>query len=129
MYDPEDAMLRRGDRMKTVLITASAPVPPTLRELVERGSTALVERPAAELAGGLALDADRIVFWSASDDPDIGALAAKYADAEAAERRELLVFVTAEHGGTPAPARLSPNEVFVWPRDEDRLKMAFLTGG
>jgi hypothetical protein len=128
MYDPGDALPPRGVRMKTVLITANAPMPPALRELVERGSTALVERPAAELVGAGALDADRIVFWSASDDPEIRALAARYADAEAAERREILVFVTAEHGGTPAPARLSPNEAFLWPRDEDRLKMAFLTG-
>ncbi|MGH9370138.1 MAG: hypothetical protein ACRD15_01255 [Vicinamibacterales bacterium] len=114
--------------MKTVLITGDAPAPAPLRELVERGSTSLLERRAAELAGAVTIEADRIVFWSAADEPDIRRLAEQYAQAEAAERQEALVFVTAATGGTPPPDRLSPNEVFVWPRDEDRLRMAFLTG-
>jgi hypothetical protein len=37
------------------------------------------------------------------------------------------VFVTAD-AGAPQVRGLSENETYVWPRDEDRLKMAFLTG-
>ncbi len=113
--------------MKTVFITGNAPVPPPLRELLERGSTWLVEHRATEVVAS-PMDADRIVFWTATDDPAIRELAETYAKAEAAERREILVFVTTEHGGAAPPARLAPGEVFVWPRDEDRLTMAFLTG-
>jgi hypothetical protein len=112
--------------MKTVLVRGDAPVPPELRDLVARGSTALEERRAGEL-DGTALDADRIVFWSVKADDRLRALVSRLARAEAAERREILVFVTAEPDAHAA-AVLSPNECFVWPRDEDRLKMAFLTG-
>jgi hypothetical protein len=114
--------------MKTVLVTGTVPVPSRLRELVRRGSTSFAEYRAAELASTVALDVDRIVFWSPIEDGAIHALAETAAKAEAAERRETLVYVTGEEGGASPPARLSPNEVFIWPRDEDRLQMAFLTG-
>ena len=121
--------------MKTVLITGGTlPVPGGLRQIIERGSTSVLERPASELgsdtASGtrLGVDADRIVFWSASDDAGLRQVVERFAAAEAAERREIVVFVTAEQGGAQPSSRLGPNEVFVWPRDEDRLKMAFLTG-
>jgi hypothetical protein len=71
-------------------------------------------------------DADRIVFWSAGPDTGMRQLASRYAQAEKAERREAIVFVTT----TPDEpvAGLSDTECFLWPQDEDRLRMAFLTG-
>ena len=117
-------MYDRG-RMKTVLVSGSAPVPAPLRELVERGSTSFREQHAAELTDTAIIDADRIVFWTAADDAGIRKLAERYGRAEAAERREMVMFVTTDQGATPA---LPPDDVFFWPRDEDRLKMAFLTG-
>jgi hypothetical protein len=113
--------------MKTVLITGNAPVPAPLRHLVERGSTSFSERRATDLKGAAPIDADRVVFWSTAAEPDIRQLAEQYAKAEAVERRESLVFVTADPSGA-LPTGLSPNELYVWPRDEDRLEMAFLTG-
>ena len=111
--------------MKTVLISGDAALPPQLRELIARGSTSLEERRAADL--DRARDADRIVFWSARPDDALRDVVRKYARAEAAERREMLVFVTTEADPEIA-ATISPNELYIWPRDEDRLKMAFLTG-
>ena len=114
--------------MKTVLVSGNASVPAELRELVERGSTSIVEHRAAELVEAPVIDADRIVFWSPSEDAAIRTVAERYARREAVERREAIVFVTAGQGGAPSSVRLSPHELFVWPGDEDRLKMAFLTG-
>jgi hypothetical protein len=115
--------------MKTVIISGGTPLPAELRDLVERGSTSLVEHRADELAGErVALDADRIVFWTASGDEHVLALADRYSQAEAAERREVLVFITPERNPIQPWSALPPNEFFVWPNDEDRLKMAFLTG-
>jgi hypothetical protein len=113
--------------MKTVVISGSQPIPPRLRELIERGSTSVHEHRAHELEDAPIADADRIVFWSTESDASMRAFAEKCAKAEAADRRERLVYVTIEHSQTTQPA-LSPTELFVWPRDEDRLKMAFLTG-
>jgi hypothetical protein len=53
-------------------------------------------------------------------------LAARLARAEKTSRREAIVFVT-DHDGDTVPG-LSETEFFVWPQDEDRLTMAFLTG-
>lgn len=115
--------------MRTVLITGDAPVPEGLREMVAAGSTSLEERRAAEVADAPALDADRVVFWTTGrGDAAIARVAGRYAKAEAAQRREMIVFVTTEAGGGAPVPGLSPNEVYVWPLDEDRLKMAFLTG-
>lgn len=115
--------------MTTVLIAGTGSVPGPLLELVKRGSTSFRQARADELERDTTpLDVDRVVFWTATDDGAVERLARQYADAEAAARREVLVFVTVEEGGARPPAGLSPNELFVWPRDEDRLKMAFLTG-
>jgi hypothetical protein len=115
--------------MKTVLITGKDPVPAALRALVERGSTSLAEHPAADVgaADPPDLEADRVVFWTAGAEPHVRRLAEQYARAEAAERREILVYVSGGAAGG-AVAGLSSNEQYVWPADEDRLKMAFLTG-
>ncbi len=112
--------------MKTVLFTGEEPVPPALRELVQQGSTSFAERRAADAGEPPSLDVDRVVFWSAAGESSVGLLAAKYARTESAERREIIVFVTGEPSA--AVPELPANEVYVWPRDEDRLKMAFLTG-
>jgi hypothetical protein len=115
--------------VKTVIISGETPAPEELRTLVERGSTSVIERRAADLADdAAALDADRIVFWTTSYDARVKRLVERYVQAEKAQRREVLVFVTPEHGPVQPIAGLPQNECFLWPRDEDRLKMAFLTG-
>ena len=111
--------------MKTLLISGSQPLPDPLRELIAKGSTSLHERAASETSTSAGLDADRVVFWATSGDRDIRELAAKLARAEARERREVIVFVTPDDS---AAEGLAANEMFSWPRDEDRLKMAFMTG-
>ena len=113
--------------MKTVLICGSGPAPAALRDLVRRGSTTFREQATAEVASGLLDDVDRVVFWTAGPDAALTALAERYAKAEQAERREALVFVAGDESALP-PGGLTPNERYVWPRDEDRLRMAFLTG-
>ena len=113
--------------MKTVLICSNEPPPAALRELIAKGSTSLEERRAAE-AEASAGDADRIVFWRASGNPGLDGLAERLARQEAAERREVIVFVS-EDAAAPAIPGLSPNEHYVWPQDRDRLEIAFLTAG
>lgn len=115
--------------MKTLLIVGGTPVPAGLREIVERGSTSFLEQRAADLEGQPALDVDRVVFWSDGTDQAVRSLAETYGRAEAADRRERVVFVSAGAVGSMAAPALPPDELFVWPHDEDRLKMAFLTGG
>ena len=113
------------DAMKTVLI-ADEPVPERLREVITRGSTSIDERRPEPGAPGELPQADRIVFWSKGTDDRLRRLAARYATAERAQRRELIVFVTTEPG--EPMTGLTSTEWFVWPQDEDRLRMAFLTG-
>jgi hypothetical protein len=111
--------------MKVVLL-ADEPVPERLREMIARGSTSLEERGLSHDMPADLPDADRIVFWSSGADDRLRRLAARYAKEELTERREAIVFVTTEPG---APvAGLSNTEWYVWPQDEDRLEMAFLTG-
>ena len=112
--------------MKTLLI-ADAPVPDRLRQFITRGSTSVDQRRVADEASSDGMpDADRIVFWSTGADAGLRQLASRYAKAERAQRREAIVFVTT----TPDDpvVGLSSTECFLWPRDEDRLRMAFLTG-
>ena len=112
--------------MKTVLIT-DAPVPERLRDFITRGSTSVDQRRVADEAESAVMpDADRIVFWSTGADAGLRRLASRYATAEKAERREAIVFVTTTPGDPVAG--LSNTECFLWPQDEDRLRMAFLTG-
>jgi hypothetical protein len=114
--------------MKTLLISGGVtPLPDTLRDVITRGSTAVEQRRATDLAPGASMpDADRIVFWTTGSDPALRQLASRYAKAEQAERREKIVFVTTQPGDR-VPG-LSTTEIFVWPQDQDRLTMAFLTG-
>jgi hypothetical protein len=113
--------------MKTLLITGAVPLPERLREVITRGSTEVDQRRATDVAPAGALpDADRVVFWSTGADAGLRHLASRYANAERAERKEVIVFVTTT-AGERIPG-LSDTEVFLWPEDEDRLTMAFLTG-
>jgi hypothetical protein len=113
--------------MKTLLISGGErPLPDALREVIVRGSTSVDERRARDVdAAEPPGDVDRIVLWSPGD-ADTRALAARYAEAEKRTGREALVFITTEEA--QAVAGLSDGELFFWPRDEDRLVMAFMTG-
>jgi hypothetical protein len=113
--------------MRTLLIAGGEPVPPRLRELVDRGSTSVREQRSVDPAADLSSDFDRVVIWASRGDTALQSLAQKYAQQEAAERREMIVFVTPD-AAEAAVAGLAANEVYVWPRDEDRLEVAFLTG-
>jgi len=111
--------------MRTVIVRGRAALPEPLRAMIEHGSTSFQE---CHVPGPTPLprDVDRIVFFSDGDDPDVTAAARQAARAERKDRSEKLVFVSA---GTPATvAGLSANEMYAWPADEDRLKMAFMTG-
>ena len=111
--------------MKTLIIAGATPVPAGVREVVEHGSTSLEERRAADVVATTS-GVDRVVFWATKQDADLRALAERYVRAERQQRREVIVYVTPDEGAT-VPG-LAANELFVWPRDEDRLKMAFMTG-
>ena len=113
--------------MKTVLICGDEPAPAALRDLITNGSTSVEERRVAE-AEGITADADRIVFWRAAGDSTLDSLAGRMARQEAAERREVVVFVSADAAAPVIPG-LSPNEQYVWPQDRDRLEITFLTSG
>ena len=113
--------------MRTLLIAGADPVPPRLRELVDLGSTSVREQRSADSSANLSIDFDRVVIWAARGDTGLATLAQDYARKEAAARREMIVFVTTDPAEASAVG-LAPNEVFVWPRDEDRLEVAFLTG-
>lgn len=113
--------------MKTLLISGGdRPLPDALRAVIVRGSTSLDERrtPEVDAVESLAR-VDRIVFWSPGDGAT-HALATRCATAEKRDGREAIVFVTTD--GNESIAGLSDSELFVWPRDEDRLVMAFMTG-
>jgi hypothetical protein len=114
--------------MRTVLISGGEmPAPAPLVDLIARGSTSFAQHRAAELTGTRSLvEADRIVFWSADGDPTLAEVAERYRRAERAERREAIVYVMA--AGSAAAAGLPDTETYVWPQDQDRLMMAFLTG-
>jgi hypothetical protein len=114
--------------MRTLLISGGETAPPApLVDLLTRGSTSLQQQRATDVVGAASLtDADRIVFWSGGDDRTIAEIAARYRRAERAEGRETIVFVTASRSASPA---VLPNtETYVWPQDQDRLMMAFMTG-
>ena len=111
--------------MKTVLISDGA-VPEQLRKVIARGSTSVEERRTLDDDSAAMPVADRIVFWSTGADAALRQIASRLAQAEQAQRREAIVFVsTSPADSVPG---LSETERFVWPQDEDRLKMAFLTG-
>jgi hypothetical protein len=115
-------------RVKTLVILGDAPLPDALRDVIERGSTSIVERRAAELAGRRPPgDIDRVVLWASAGDHEVARLARDYSRGASPEEKDSLIVIAPE-SSTPL-AGVSHSEVFVWPRDEDRLKVAFMTGG
>ena len=122
-------MLYDGRMKRLIIRGGQAPVPSSLRDVIARGSTSVEERSAAEVDPAAAAEAlagvDRLVFWSAGD-AGTAALAERSAAVERRERREAIVFVTTDDSARVKG--LSDGELFVWPRDEDRLVMAFMTG-
>jgi NADPH-dependent ferric siderophore reductase len=102
-------------------------MPAALRELVERGSTAVEDRSAREMPDPLPSGIDRVVFWAAASDPELTRVANACARRESSARRQVVVFVAGE-AGAAAGVEIPEGELYVWPRDEDRLKLAFLTG-
>ena len=116
--------------MHTLLVKGRDDVPPELREIVRRGSETVDEIRAADLSTHVSRESfgvDRIVFWAGASGHDIRSLALAYATAAGVERPQRVVFVTAAPSETPLDG-MSREEIFVWPRDEDKLKMAFMTG-
>lgn len=111
-----------------MLISAGEALPAHLRDTIERGSTSLVERAVKDVNQSAPLEKgiDRVVFWATSPDEAMRSLASRVASAERAQRREVIVYVTSE--GQPPAQGVEPDETYVWPRDEDRLVMAFMTG-
>jgi hypothetical protein len=111
--------------MKVVLISAGGEIPAGLRAIVERGSTAVVEHPAHELSGSRAPDADRIVFWGAGD--ELQRLIEQYAGDARSDAAGRILVVRPDRDAHQQPA-VAFDQLFTWPRDEDRLKVVFLTG-
>ena len=114
--------------MKT-LVVSSARVPDDLRDILERGSTTIDSLDAGDATpdaiGRLA--PDRVVFWHVPGDDELERVANAMARNDPGEATTSLVFVSAAPPGTGQ--WLAPDQVFVWPNDEDRLRMAFMTGG
>ena len=111
--------------MKTLLIVGDLQVPQPLREIIERGSTAVETRRAADTRAASLPSVDRLVFWASRGDEVVRTLAKKMRR-DSADRGETILFITPDD--EPAPDGLLPDECYVWPRDEDRLVMAFMTG-
>jgi hypothetical protein len=111
--------------MRTVIVRGRAALPEPLRDVIERGSTSVQE---CHVPGPTPSprDVDRVVFFTNGEDEDVAAAVRQAARAERRDRVEKLVYVTTE--GAPTLDGLSPSECYVWPKDEDRLKMAFMTG-
>jgi hypothetical protein len=117
--------------MKTLLVTGREAVPERLRAIVTRGSTSVDEVTSDDLTTFISQQSfgvDRLVFWTGHGDPDVRTLARNYAEAAGADRPQTIVFVTALEGDRGV-SDMAPHEIFVWPRDEEKLTMAFMTGG
>jgi hypothetical protein len=114
--------------MKILLISERSAPPEALGDIIQRGSTAIEHRRASEIDPQTALrkGADRIVFWHEPGDTAVSGLARMCAAAASPDRRHTIVFVMPTDAD--APEGLSANELFLWPGDEDRLRMAFMTG-
>jgi hypothetical protein len=116
--------------MRTLLITDREPVPAKLRHILAEGSTELDEVSAHDLVTYVsqgALGVDRLVFWAGRGDLAVRTLALNYATAEDRDHQQTIFFIAAEPS---APIDgLTPDQMLVWPTDEDKLKLLFLTGG
>jgi hypothetical protein len=103
--------------MRTLLIEQGGPVPDELLDIVERGSTELVRATAS-----VDHDVDRVVIW----DPDAAERAKTPAGIGDWPNTAEVFVIAPDTRGVPAP---ETSNVFAWPADADRLKMAFMTGG
>ena len=77
------ALVRGGGtirRMRTLLIAGADPVPPRLRELVDRGSTSVREQRSVDPSAALSSDFDRVVIWASRDDTALQSLVALVGD-------------------------------------------------
>ena len=113
-------------RVKTVLIRGGdTPLPAAVRDVIVRGSTSLEERVASDAGASSSIaNADRVVFWSAGD--EVTRELAMQCASTGPQGRDAVVFVTPD-GAARLPG-LGDDQVFEWPRDQDRLVMAFMTG-
>jgi hypothetical protein len=117
--------------MRTLLVTGKDPAPDALRNLVRRGSTSLDEVSASDLSTFVSREGfgvDRLVFWAGRADHDVRSLALNYATAEGDARQQRIVFVTPDPG-EPIFDGMTREEMFIWPRDKEKLKIIFMTGG
>jgi hypothetical protein len=112
--------------MRTLLITGGAAAPGALRDIVRRGSTEFREcAPAALRAAPASESSDRIVVWQSGAAEEVLDFAREFAlQGEDNAPRVLIV------ANDPAllPSSFPSEQLFIWPRDEDRLRMAFMTG-
>jgi hypothetical protein len=116
--------------MRTLLVSGRDPVPSALREIVVAGSTSTDEVSATDLRTFISREGfgvDRVVFWAGRSDPDVRSVALSYAVTAGPERPKTVVFITA--ADESALDGLTREEMHVWPRDEEKLKMIFMTGG
>jgi hypothetical protein len=116
--------------MRTILVTGKEAPPAELVEIVRRGSTSLDEVSTADLSTFVSrrgLGVDRIVFWSGHGDTEVRSLALNYATAAGADRPQEVVFVTASRDEMPVDG-MARDEVLVWPRDAEKVRMMFMTG-
>jgi hypothetical protein len=110
--------------MRTVIVRGQTPLPDALRDVIERGSTAVQE---CRVPGPTPLprDVDRVVYFLAGPDADVLASVRQAISSERKDHVEKLVYVMGD--GAPDVEGLAASECFRWPADEDRLKMAFMT--
>jgi hypothetical protein len=103
--------------MRTLLVEQGGTAPDELREIVERGSTELLrDRGTGETP------VDRVVIWDAKG-PERGS--EPVGGSRWPDTAEVMI-VAPDTRGVPAA---ETSNVFAWPADADRLKMAFMTGG
>lgn len=117
--------------MKTVLIRGREAPPRELVDIVRQGSTSLDEistRDLATFTSRESFGADRLVFWSGHEDADVRTLALNYTAVEDDLRAQRIVFVTAQPTEAPLDG-MTREEVLVWPRDEEKIRMLFMTAG
>ena len=106
--------------MKTILVS-SARVPDDLHDILKRGSTTLDSLPVRDADPGKIsrLSPDRVVFWHETGDRDVEILADAMARRDPGEAATAIVFISS---GTAGIGQwLAPDQVFIWPKDEDRL--------
>jgi hypothetical protein len=102
--------------MRTLLVEQGGTAPDELLDIVERGSTELVREASADPEA-----VDRVVIWDAKG-PERGTEPAGASHWPATAE---VMIVAPDTRGVPAP---EASNVFAWPADADRLKMAFMTG-